>query len=148
MALQLHSKAPDFTLPSTDDKTFILSKDAAGEPLIIYFYPRDFTPGCTKEACGFRDNFEAFKASGIKIIGISTDPIEIHEAFKTQHDLPFDLLSDVNGSVSKKYKAKVPFLNISKRVTYLLDKDHKIIAVYSDLFGAEKHIKEMLGVRG
>lgn len=144
MSLKVNAKAPDFQLPSTGNTTFTLSKDAAGEPLILYFYPRDFTQGCTKEACSFRDHFSFFQTANVKVVGISTDPIEVHETFVANYNLPFALLSDIDGSVSKLYKAKVPFLNVSKRVTYLLNKDHVIIAVYSDFFTAENHIKEMM----
>lgn len=144
MSLKVNAKAPDFQLPSTGNITFTLSKDAAGEPLILYFYPRDFTQGCTKEACSFRDHFSFFRKAKVRVVGISTDPIEVHETFVANYNLPFELLSDTDGSVSKLYKAKVPFLNVSKRVTYLLNKDHIIIAVYSDFFTAENHIKEMM----
>ncbi len=83
------------------------------------------------------------------VYGISTDSIASHQKFKKEYNLPFDLLSDSSGKVSTLYKAKLPFFNKSKRVTYLLDKDHKIAAVYENMFGAEKHISEMVKeVRG
>ena len=144
MALNIGEKAPDFTLPSTSGRSFALNEDAANKPVILYFYPKDFTPGCTREACSFRDNIEDFKEFDIDVYGISTDTIEQHIRFKAKHDLPVDLLSDMDGYVSKKYQARLPFMNISKRITYLLDKDHRIAAVYTNLFGAEKHIHEMI----
>lgn len=144
MALKVGDKAPDFTLPSTAGNSFALNMDAANKPLILYFYPKDFTAGCTKEACSFRDNIEDFKEFDIDVYGISTDSIETHQKFRKKYDLPFDLLSDIDGYVSKKYEARLPFMNVSKRITYLLDKDHCIAAVYSNLFGAEKHIHEMI----
>lgn len=143
MPLQVNQQAPDFSLPSTKGE-FMLNKDAANQPVILYFYPKDFTRVCTKEACTFRDNFEFFKELKVTVLGISTDNPEQHLNFKQKHQLPFDLLSDVDGKVSKAYKAHIPFLNLSRRVTYLLDKDHKIAAVYSDLFGAEGHINKMI----
>lgn len=136
--------APDFTLPSTSGNNFTLSKDASGKPLIIYFYPKDNTKVCTQEACDFRDNFSLLKEMNIDVVGISTDSINKHKAFKQQHDLPFELLSDRKGTVSKLYKAKMPILNMSKRITYLLDEDHKIIAAVEDLFSAKNHIEKML----
>lgn len=110
----------------------------------MYFYPKDFTPACTKEACSFKDNFDVFKDLDVDIVGISTDPVKQHLKFKEMHQLPFELLSDATGEVSKAYEAHVPILNISKRVTYLLDNDHRVVASYSDLFGAERHIQKML----
>ncbi len=144
MSLETGSKAPDFTLASTSGKKFQLSKDMANKPCIIYFYPKDFTPGCTKEACSFRDNFSFFKNIDITVIGISTDSLGTHQKFKDEYKLPFDLLADTDGKVSKQYKALVPFINISKRTTYLLDKEHIIRGVYNNLFGYETHIKEMI----
>jgi len=143
MALSKGTKAPGFKLPSTDGSDFKLS-DYINEPLLIYFYPLDFTPGCTKEACSFRDNFEFFKSANIKVFGISTDSIEKHLKFKEKHNLPFELLSDNSGRVSKLYDAVIPFVGISKRVTYLLDAKHLVVGVYDNLFGYEKHIKEMI----
>lgn len=144
MSLPLQSQAPDFTLPSTSGSDFTLSKDVKDTPVILFFYPQDFTPGCTKEACTFRDNFDAFRKFSVPVYGISTDSIASHNKFKQTHDLPFELLSDESARVSKLYKAKMPVLKKSKRITYLLDKDHKIAAVHSDLFGAERHIRKMI----
>ncbi len=144
MSLSKNSQAPDFTLPSTSGSDFTLSKDAKGKSLILFFYPQDFTPGCTKEACSFRDNFSAFRDVDIPVFGISTDSIESHLKFKKSHNLPFELLSDKTARVSRLYKAKMPILKKSKRITYLLDEDHKIAAVYDNLFAAENHISQMI----
>ncbi|MEO0334588.1 MAG: peroxiredoxin [Bacteroidota bacterium] len=144
MPLKVPQPAPDFSLPSTSGSTFKLSRDLANQPGIIYFYPKDFTPGCTQEACSFRDSFSVFRDLNITVVGISRDSIESHQKFKEQHQLPFELLSDHSGSVAKKYGALVPFLKVVRRVTYLLDANHKIAAVYEDMFGAEKHIKQMI----
>lgn len=144
MPLKLKEQAPDFSLPSTSGADFTLSKNAANKPVIIYFYPKDFTPGCTKEACGFRDTFNFFKELNIMVIGISRDSVEIHHEFKKAHDLPFELLSDENGKVSDLYKTSIPLIKFTKRITYLLDRQHKIAAVYENFFGATKHIHEMV----
>jgi peroxiredoxin Q/BCP len=144
MALKVGSKAPDFILPSTAGKNFNLQKDKSGKPLIIYFYPKDFTPGCTAEACEFRDTFELFKDMNIEVIGISRDTILTHHEFKKANKLPFELLSDTNGKVAKLYDAVMSFINFTLRVTYLLDKQHNVAAVYQNLFGAKKHILEMI----
>lgn len=144
MPLPVNSPAPDFTLPSTSGKKFTLSKDAKGSPLILFFYPQDFTPGCTREACSFRDNFGEFRDLNIPVFGVSTDSLESHLKFKKQYNLPFELLSDKSAKVSSQYKAKILFFNKSKRVTYLLDKDHKVAAAYENMLDAEKHIKRMI----
>ena len=144
MALKENTQAPDFNLESTSGFPFTLSKQAAGKPLILYFYPKDFTPGCTKEACEFRDTFEFFRDLDIDIYGISRDSVETHQKFKTAHNLPFELLADENGKVADLYDASLPFINFTKRITYLLNKDHQIAGVYQNLFGSRKHIHEMI----
>lgn len=143
MALKIGSQAPDFTLPSTNG-TFTLSKDCAGKACVLYFYPKDFTKVCTKEACSFEAEFSRFQNMEIDIFGISTDTIETHHKFKEAYNLPFDLLSDTQGKVAKKYKANIPFIGLTKRVTYLLDKDHTIIGVYSRLLQDQEHVTFML----
>ncbi|MEM6522285.1 MAG: peroxiredoxin [Bacteroidota bacterium] len=142
MALKAGESAPLFSIPSTDGTQFNLND--IQEPLILFFYPKDFTPGCTKEACSFRDNFDFFKRLDIQVYGISTDTISKHMKFKEAHALPFELLSDQTGRVCKLYKAHVPILNMAKRITYLIDANKKIAANYSDLLGAENHIKKMI----
>ena len=142
MALNVGDTAPEFKAHSTNGEYLDLSQ--IKEPLILFFYPKDFTPGCTKEACSFRDNFDFFKDLDIQVYGISTDPITKHQEFKKKYNLQFDLLSDVSGKICKAYKSYVPILGIAKRTTYLIDSEKKIAAVYSDLLGAEKHIKEMI----
>ena len=144
MPLKVHQSAPDFSLPSTSGQQFKLSRDLDNQPGIIYFYPKDFTPGCTQEACSFRDSFSFFRDLNITVIGISRDSVESHQKFKEQHRLPFDLLSDSNGKVAEAYQALVPFLKVVRRVTYLLNTNHKIAAVYENMFGAEKHIQQMI----
>ena len=143
MPLSFNQKAPDFTLTDTHGQKFTLSKNAAGKPLIIFFYPKDFTNECTKEVCGFRDNFAVYRDLDINVIGISTDSVKRHQEFKSKYNLPFELLSDITGNVSKAYKAKLPFINMSKRITYLLNKDHKVIKIRDGLLDGSKHVEEM-----
>lgn len=144
MALKTGTKAPQIKLKSTAGKDFSLKDDMSGKACIIYFYPKNFTPGCTEEACSFRDAFSEFRGLDIPIFGISRDSLKSHLKFKKAHNLPFDLLSDSDGSVCRTYDALVPLLGIPKRVTYLLDKEHKITAAYQDLFGVRKHIEQMI----
>ncbi len=143
MALNKGAKAPDFILPSTSGKPFHLSKDFKGKACIIYFYPKDFTKGCTAEACEFRDQFEAFRELDIPIVGISRDTIATHQKFKKEHRLPFELLSDARGDVCQDYDALIPILRIPKRITYLLNEQHRIWAVFQDMFDAKSHIRKM-----
>lgn len=144
MALKENTQAPDFSLASTSGTTFTLSKTAAKKPLILYFYPKDFTSGCTKEACEFRDSFSFFRDLDIDIFGISRDNVATHHEFKKAYQLPFELLADEDGQVADLYKASVPLIRFTKRITYLLDANHKVAAVYSNLFGAKKHIYDMI----
>ncbi len=144
MALSPGTPAPDFTLPSTSGRDFTLSRDAAGQGCILYFYPKDFTPGCTREACAFRDEFACFREASVPVYGISRDDVETHRRFKAEHHLPFDLLADVDGSVCAKYDALLPLIRIPRRITYLLDAEHRITAVHEDFFGAGEHIDAMI----
>ncbi|GMQ24213.1 thioredoxin-dependent thiol peroxidase [Algoriphagus sp. oki45] len=144
MALKKGTTAPDFTLPATSDQTITLSKDLKGKAVVLYFYPKDFTPGCTAEACEFRDQFEGFRDLDIPIFGISRDDIPTHEKFKKAHRLPFDLLSDSSGKVCKVYDALIPLIKMPKRVTYLLDENHQIAGVFEGLFENKAHAQSML----
>lgn len=144
MALKVGDQAPDFTLPSTTGKDFNLYNNQQGKPCIIYFYPKDFTPGCTAEACDFRDNIAFFTQFDIDVLGVSRDDVATHLKFKAKHELPFELLADVKGEVTKAFKATLPLVGMSKRITYLLDRDQKVVAVFEKLFGAKAHIQEMI----
>lgn len=144
MAIKIGNLAPNIKLPSTSGSIFDLSVDKKDKPVIIYFYPRDFTSGCTAEACEFRDMFSYFKEIDMEVIGISRDSVETHLKFKTQHQLPFELLADVDGKTAQAYGALIPFVKLTKRVTYLLNKQHRIVGVFEDMFGATKHIDEII----
>lgn len=144
MALKLGTQAPDFILPSTSGKTVSLSKDLKGKAMILYFYPKDFTPGCTAEACEFRDQFAEFRTLEIPVFGISRDDISTHEKFKKTFKLPFDLLADESGKVCKAYEALIPLIKMPKRITYLLNADHQIEGIYEGLFDNKEHVTAML----
>jgi peroxiredoxin Q/BCP len=143
MPLSLQQQAPDFTLPSTSGQVFHLSETMNGKPCILYLYPKDFTPGCTREACEFRDQFAEFRELDIDVVGISRDSLTTHLKFKDTYKLPFELLADEQGEVATLYKAALPLLPLTRRITYLLDGNHRIAAVYGGMFGAEKHIAAM-----
>lgn len=144
MPLRVHQKAPDFCLPSTSGENFCLYEAMSGKACILYFYPKDFTPGCTTEACDFRDNILSFTGLDVNVFGISRDTLATHQKFKEAHQLPFELLSDAKGEVCKAYKALIPLIGIPRRVTYLLGPDQKIMAVYENMLGAKQHIRTML----
>lgn len=112
--------APPFELPDQEG-TLISLADLTGAPLVLYFYPGDFTPGCTREACSFRDAFDELSALDARIVGISSDPPGEHQRFRNEHDLPFTLLSDVDGRVADAYGAD-GFLG-TRRITFILDAD-------------------------
>ncbi|MGF1532285.1 MAG: peroxiredoxin [Bernardetiaceae bacterium] len=143
MPLNVGDLAPNFQLPSTAGKDFVLN-DYKGQVLVLFFYPKDFTGVCTKEACTFRDQFMAFRNLDVTVVGISRDDLATHHRFKEKYKLPFDLLADEDGATTKAYKSAIPLFGISKRVTYVLDKSHRVAAVVEDLFDAEIHIKETL----
>ncbi|TAE33322.1 MAG: peroxiredoxin [Candidatus Kapaibacterium sp.] len=144
MALPIGANAPDFTLPSTAEGTFSLSKDFRGKVGVLYFYPKDFTAGCTAEACSFRDSFELFRNVNVPIVGISPDDIPTHNRFREAHNLPFHLLADTEKTVAASYDVLAPIVKFVQRVTLLIDADMKIAAVYQDLFDARSHIDQMI----
>lgn len=144
MALSIGKSAPSFSLASTSGSPLSSSVDLKGKSFILYFYPKDFTPGCTAEACEFRDQFEAFRELHIPVLGVSRDSIESHLKFKKAHKLPFELLSDPDGKVCKAYDALIPLIKMPKRVTYLIDESGKIAGVFSEMFESKGHINSML----
>lgn len=141
-------KAPDFTLPDADGNMVTLSQ-FAGKTVILYFYPKDDTPGCTKEACGFRDNYNRFLEKGAVVIGISKDKPASHAKFRAKYQLPFYLLSDESAEVLQAYGAwdkktlyGKSFLGII-RMTYIIGPDGKIIKVYPKV-KPEGHAEEIV----
>ncbi|MFA6105084.1 MAG: peroxiredoxin [Patescibacteria group bacterium] len=131
--------APDFTLLATDGEKHTLS-NYRGQWILLYFYPKDDTPGCTKEACSFRDNLPNFDKLGVKVFGISADSPESHKKFINKYGLNFILLSDEEKSVIKTYEAGSVF---TKRISYLIDPDGKIFKAYEKVNPSE-HAAEVL----
>ena len=136
--------APDFTLPSQTGNTVSLKNFLGKRNIILYFYPKDNTPGCTTEACSFRDSYEVFKDAGADVIGVSSDTPESHQQFAKQHHLPFTLLSDIHGDIRKLYGVPATFGLLPGRVTYIIDKQGIVRHIFSSQFTPEKHISDAL----
>ncbi len=138
------SLAPNFTLHSQSGKVVSLRDFLDKKPVILYFYPKDDTPGCTKEACAFRERYEDFRELNAEVIGISSDSVESHRSFAAEHELPFTLLSDEGGKVRKLYGASSTFGLFPGRVTYVLDEEGVVRHIFSSQLGVEKHVEEAL----
>ena len=136
--------APDFTLPSQTGNMVSLKNFLGKNNIVLYFYPKDNTPGCTTEACSFRDSYEVFRDAGADVIGVSSDTPESHQQFAKQHHLPFTLLSDIHGDTRKLYGVPTTFGLLPGRVTYIIDKQGIVRHIFSSQFTPEKHITEAL----
>jgi thioredoxin-dependent peroxiredoxin len=128
MALSVGDTAPNFTVKDTTGNTVTLA-NLAGQPVVMYFYPKDDTPGCTKQACSFRDNYAQYTSKGITVFGVSMDDESSHQAFTAKFDLPFPLLADTDGAIAKAYDVEGG--GYAKRVTYVIGADGKISHVYT-----------------
>lgn len=148
MPLQIGDIAPDFTLPNESGESVTLSA-LTGKKILLYFYPKDDTPGCTKEACDFRDHFNTFQSHGVLVFGISKDHAKSHLKFKEKYNLPFPLLIDENadvcesyGVVDKKSMFGKTFLGIT-RSTFLIDENGKISAIWRKV-KVPGHVEQIL----
>lgn len=144
MSVKVGDKAPDFTLSNQAGKQVSLSEFVGNKNIVLYFYPKDNTPGCTTEACSFRDSYAVFKDAGAEVIGVSSDSVESHGQFANQHRLPFVLLSDEGGKVRKLYGVPTTLGLLPGRVTYVIDKQGIVRHIFSSQFTPEKHIMEAL----
>ena len=142
--LQVGDDAPSFTLNDAQGQTHYLS-DYAGKYLVLYFYPKDDTPGCTKEACHFRDDMTQLEKLGAKVVGISVDNSQSHDEFAKKYNLPFALLADTNGKVADSYNALSNFyvIKIAKRYTFLISPTGKIIKIYTSV-DTSKHSQQII----
>ena len=139
--VEIGDKLPAFSLQDQDGKTFTSTDYIGKKAMVIYFYPKDDTSGCTKEACKFRDNYENFTDLEVEIVGISGDSVVSHKNFADKYNLPFTLLADVDNEVRKLFG--VPgtlFGAIPGRVTYVVSKEGIVIQIYNSMIKAENHI--------
>ena len=148
MAIEAGKKAPDFKLP-TDGGGAVSLKALRGKPVVLYFYPKDDTSGCTAEACGFRDNLPKFGRVKAEVIGISRDPVKSHDKFKAKYDLPFTLASDEDGKVCEAYGTWVEksmygrkYMGI-ERATFLIDGEGVVRRVWRKV-KVPGHVEEVL----
>jgi len=130
--LKVNDLAPTFTLKNHEGKDFDL-KSRAGQWTVLYFYPKAETPGCTKQACAFRDNIKKIRAQGAEVYGISADTVEKQAEFHKHHHLNFDLLCDPSAKVIEQYGAKMPMIDMSKRWTFIINPDLKISSIDKDV---------------
>jgi peroxiredoxin Q/BCP len=146
-ALQIGDLIPVFTLPDQDGKMFDIKNVLGSKKLVIYFYPKDDSPGCTKEACYFRDLFEVFKEADAVIIGISGQSVESHKKFAQKHRLSFTLLSDKGNNLRKLFGVPTNAFGILPgRVTYVADRSGKVAYIFNSQVQAERHVDEALKI--
>ncbi|MFK7935539.1 MAG: peroxiredoxin [Saprospiraceae bacterium] len=142
--IQKGSQLPTFQLKNQNDE-LVDSQSFNGKPVVIYFYPKDDTPGCTAEACSFRDSYEDFTDAGAEVVGISADSPKSHAAFAKKHRLPFVLLSDKGNKVRKLFGVPGSLFGLLPgRVTYIFDKNGVCQHVFDSQMNATKHVKEAM----
>lgn len=134
--------APDFELESDSGETVRLS-DLRGKPVVLYFYPKDDTPGCTRQACGIRDAWSEFQQAGAEVFGVSADTIESHEKFKAKYSLPFPLLADPEHKLGKPYGVTQKLKNSYERSTFVIDADGNVAKVMRRV-NPDRHADEVL----
>jgi peroxiredoxin Q/BCP len=142
--IQVGDKAPDFTLPSQSGEQVSLHDRLGEHVVVLYFYPKDNTSGCTAEACAFRDSYEVFTEAGAEVIGISSDTVDKHAGFAGKHSLPFTLLSDRGGKVRKSFGVPSALGVLPGRVTYVIDREGVVRHVFSSMMNIGQHVSDAL----
>ncbi|OLE16817.1 MAG: peroxiredoxin [Cyanobacteria bacterium 13_1_40CM_2_61_4] len=146
MGVKVGDRAPDFTLESKTGEKVSLSQFYGQKNVVLYFYPKDETMGCTREACGFRDRYEAFADLGAEVVGVSSDSPESHRRFAEHHRLPFTLLSDPGKVVRKLYGVPSNMGFLPGRVTYVIDKSGAVRHIFNSQMHPEEHVNEALNI--
>ena len=142
MTVKVSDKAPDFTLPSQMGDNVTLSEFFGKKNIVLYFYPKDESIGCTKEACTFRDSYEELTSLGAEVLGVSGQSVESHKSFATHYGLPFILLSDEGNKVRELYGVPSTMGIIPGRVTYIIDKKGIVRHVFSSQTQTQQHVEE------
>jgi peroxiredoxin Q/BCP len=145
-AVQIGQAAPEFELTDSQGKRVRLADFRGKRTVVLYFYPKDDTPGCTKEACSFRDHYEAFKDAGAEVIGVSSDSEASHGKFATKYKLPFTLLADGGGRIRKLYGVPATLGLLPGRVTFVIDRKGIVRHVFNSQLQATRHVEEALGI--
>jgi len=145
--IKVGSIIPSFSLLDQNGQLFLSDSVIGKKNLVIYFYPKDDSPGCTKEACSFRDQFDVFNQADALIIGISSQSVESHKKFAEKHRLNYTLLADEKNVVRKQFGVPANFFGlISGRVTYIVNKEGKVVYIFNSQLQAEKHVEEALTI--
>jgi peroxiredoxin Q/BCP len=142
--VQVGQEAPDFALPDANGRMVRLSEFRGRKPVVLYFYPKDDTPGCTKEACTFRDQYADFTDAGAEVIGVSSDDEASHRKFVEKFRLPFTLLADHGGKVRRAYGVPATLGLLPGRVTYVIDQRGVVRHVFNSQLQATQHVHEAL----
>jgi peroxiredoxin Q/BCP len=137
-------RAPHFRKTAHDGTVVEVGDDALDRVLVLYFYPKDETPGCTAQACSFRDNYEDFLDAGAQVVGVSMDTAEGHESFASNHRLPFPLIADTDRSLAKAFGVSKTLGLLPGRVTYVIDRSGIVRMVFESQIRARKHVEEAL----
>jgi thioredoxin-dependent peroxiredoxin len=143
-SIQVGDRAPDFTAQSHTGQQVSLANYQGKNAVVLYFYPKDETTICTKEACSFRDAYEDFVQAGAVVIGVSSDSAESHQSFAASHRLPFILLTDEVGSLRKAFGVPKTLGIMPGRVTYVIDKEGVVRHIFNSQFSADRHVSEAL----
>ncbi len=146
LKVNIGEKAPDFSLLNQDGEEVSLSDYYEKNNLVLFFYPKDFSPGCTTQACHFRDQYEDFTDLGAEVIGVSGDKVESHKRFLDEYLLPFQLLSDVGGKIRKGYGSTKGFGYLPGRYTFIIDKKGIVRHIFTSETDMKKHIDEALRI--
>ncbi|MDG6915751.1 MAG: peroxiredoxin [Nitrososphaerota archaeon] len=146
--MKVGDRAPEFSLASQDGSTVRLGELLERGSVVLYFYPKDKTPGCTAEAGAFRQSYREIRALGAEVVGVSSDSVDSHKDFATECDLPFKLASDPNGELRKKYGVPSSLGLLPGRVTYVIDSEGVVRHIFSSQFQPTRHVKEALKALG
>jgi peroxiredoxin Q/BCP len=144
MSVKVGETAPDFTLTTQSGSSLSLKDFRGKKSVVLYFYPKDDTPGCTAEACAFRDSYEVFSDAGAEVIGISEDSQQSHQQFATKYNLPFTLLSDAGNKVRQLYGVPATLWVLPGRVTYVIDQQGVVKHIFDSMLNFKAHVDEAL----